>query len=179
LALVENLQREDLDPIDAAHGFRRLIDDFGFSHEQIASRVGRARSTVANTLRLLELAPVVQGAIAEGRITEGHGRALGGLSVEHQEHVLGAVIEQGLSVRQTEELVRRLREPKTDQQSTGTEPAAPGRDQEMERVEEDLRRALGTKVSLARSRRGGRIVIEYYSDEELGRLYERLTGGAA
>ena len=178
LALVENLQREDLDPIDAAHGFRRLIDDFGFSHERIASRVGRARSTVANTLRLLELAPVVQGAIADGRITEGHGRALGGLGVEHQEHVLGAVIEQGLSVRQTEELVRRLREPKTDQQNAG-EPAAPGRDQEMERVEEDLRRALGTKVSLARSRRGGRIVIEYYSDEELGRLYERLTGGNA
>jgi ParB family chromosome partitioning protein len=178
LALIENLQREDLDPIDAAHGFRRLVDDFGFSHEQIASRVGRARSTIANTLRLLELAPVVQGAIADGRITEGHGRALGGLSVEHQEHVLGAVIEQGLSVRQTEELVRRLREPKTDQ-DPGPEPAAHGRDQEMERVEEDLRRALGTKVSLARSRRGGRIVIEYYSDEELGRLYERLTGGAA
>jgi ParB family chromosome partitioning protein len=179
LALVENLQREDLDPIDAAHGFRRLIDDFGYSHEQIASRVGRARSTVANTIRLLELAPVVQGAIADGRITEGHGRALGGLTVEHQEHVLGAVIEQGLSVRQTEELVRRLREPKTDPQAAGPEPAAPSRDQDLERVEEDLRRALGTKVSLARSRRGGRIVIEYYSDEELGRLYERLTGGAA
>jgi ParB family chromosome partitioning protein len=179
LALVENLQREDLDPIEAAHGFRRLIDDFGFSHEQIAGRVGRARSTVANTIRLLELAPVVQAAISEGRITEGHGRALGGLSVEHQEHVLGAVIDQGLSVRQTEELVRRLREPKPDRQVPESEPAAPSRDQDLERVEEDLRRALGTKVSLARTRRGGRIVIEYYSDEELGRLYERLTGGAA
>ena len=179
LALVENLQREDLDPIDAAHGFRRLIEDFGFSHEQIASRVGRARSTIANTLRLLDLAPVVQRAIAEGRISEGHGRALGGLTVEHQEHVLGAVVDQGLSVRQTEELVRRLREPKIDQPVAGPEPAAAGRDQDLERVEEDLRRALGTKVSLARSRRGGRIVIEYYSDEELGRLYERLTGGAA
>ena len=178
LALVENLQREDLDPIEAAHGFRRLIDDFGFSHEQIAGRVGRARSTVANTIRLLELAPVVQAAIADGRITEGHGRALGGLSVEHQEHVLGAVIDQGLSVRQTEELVRRLREPKADRPAAEAEPA-PSRDQDLERVEEDLRRALGTKVSLARSRRGGRIVIEYYSDEELGRLYERLTGGAA
>ena len=178
LALVENLQREDLDPIEAAHGFRRLIDDFGFSHEQIAGRVGRARSTVANTIRLLELAPVVQAAIAEGRITEGHGRALGGLSVEHQEHVLGAVIDQGLSVRQTEELVRRLREPKADRPGA-EEPAAPSRDQDLERVEEDLRRALGTKVSLARSRRGGRIVIEYYSDEELARLYERLIGGNA
>lgn len=178
LALVENLQREDLDPIEAAHGFRRLIDDFGFTHEHIAERVGRARSTVANTLRLLDLAAVVQQAIADSRISEGHGRALGGLSPEHQEHVLGAVIEQGLSVRQTEELVRRLRNPKPAEPTTEMgEPA--GNDPDVERIEEELRRALGTKVSLARSRRGGRIVIEYYSDEELGRLYDRLTGGTA
>jgi len=183
IALIENLQREDLDPIESAHGFRRLIDEFGFTHEQIAFRVGRARSTVANSLRLLELAPAVQSALIERRLTEGHARALGGLSVEHQEHVLGTVIEQDLSVRQTEELVRRLREPRSV--ATGTPPnAAPaGRahrtDPDLERVEEDLRRALGTKVSLARSRRGGRIVIEYYSDEELGRLFERLTGGTA
>lgn len=178
LALIENLQREDLDPIESAHGFRRLIDDFGLTHEAIAERVGRARSTVANTLRLLDLAPVVQAAIADGSITEGHGRALGGLSTDHQEHVLGAVIEQELSVRHTEELVRRLREPKPTE--NGEQPAE-GRagDPDLERIEEDLRRSLGTKVSLARSRRGGRIVIEYYSDEELGRLYDRLTGGMA
>jgi len=178
LALIENLQREDLDPIESAHGFRRLIDDFGLTHESIAERVGRARSTVANTLRLLDLAPVVQAAIADGSITEGHGRALGGLSTDHQEHVLGAVIEQELSVRQTEELVRRLREPKAS--PNGEQPAeARAGDPDLERIEEDLRRSLGTKVSLARSRRGGRIVIEYYSDEELGRLYDRLTGGMA
>jgi ParB family chromosome partitioning protein len=178
LALIENLQREDLDPIESAHGFRRLIDDFGLTHEAIAERVGRARSTVANTLRLLDLAPVVQAAIADGSISEGHGRALGGLSPEHQEHVLGAVIEQELSVRQTEELVRRLREPKprTDGDEREQVHAA---DPDLEQIEEDLRRSLGTKVSLARSRRGGRIVIEYYSDEELGRLYDRLTGGTA
>jgi ParB family transcriptional regulator, chromosome partitioning protein len=176
-ALVENLQREDLDPIEAAQGFRRLVDEFDFSHEDIASRIGRARSTVANTLRLLELAPVVQVAVAERRVSEGHGRALGGLSVEHQEHVLGAVIDQELSVRQTEELVRRLREPKPSPASPAERPRSS--DPDLERVEEDLRRALGTKVSLARSRRGGRIVIEFYSDEELGRLYERITGGAA
>jgi ParB family chromosome partitioning protein len=108
-------------------------------------------------------------------LTEGHGRALGGLATELQDRVLDSVIGQELSVRQTEELVRRLREPKP-------EPAlAPARrpDPDLERVEEELRRALGTKVSLARSRRGGRIVIEYYSDEELGRLYERLIGGIA
>ncbi len=178
LALVENLQREDLDPIEAAHGFRRLIDEFGFSHEDIAERVGRARSTVANTVRLLDLAPVVQAAIAGDSISEGHGRALGGLAVEHQEHVLGAVIDQELSVRQTEELVRRLREPKAPAQGSPDDASAV-RDPDLERIEEELRRALGTKVSLARSRRGGRIVIEYYSDEELGRLYDRLTGGIA
>ena len=178
VALIENLQREDLDAIEAARGFRRLIDEFGFSPEQIAARVGRARSTVANTLRLLELAPSVQAAVGDRRITEGHGRALGGLSVDHQDHVLGTVIEQDLSVRQTEELVRRLREPRPPAQDTTAE-ATPHTDPDLERVEEDLRRALGTKVSLARSRRGGRIVIEYYSDEDLGRLYDRLTGGNA
>lgn len=175
VALIENLQREDLDPLEAARGFRRLIDEFGFTSERIAERVGRARSTVANTLRLLELAPAVQGAVADGRLTEGHGRALGGLSVEHQERVLDSVIGQELSVRQTEELVRRLRQPRPEPAVT----SAPPKDADLERVEEDLRRSLGTKVSLARSRRGGRIVIEYYSDDELGRLYERLTGGTA
>ena len=139
------------------------------------TRVGRARSTVANTLRLLDLAPGVQAAVADGRMTEGHGRALGGLATELQDRVLDSVIEQELSVRQTEELVRRLREPRPEP----AQPTTRRSDPDLERVEEDLRRALGTKVSLARSRRGGRIVIEYYSDEELGRLYERLTGGTA
>ena len=175
VALVENLQREDLDPLETADAYRQLIDEFGFTQDDLAARVGRARSTVANTLRLLDLAPGVQAAVADGRLTEGHGRALGGLPAELQDRVLDSVLGQELSVRQTEELVRRLREPKPDPA------AAPARrlDPDLERVEEDLRRSLGTKVSLARSRRGGRIVIEYYSDEELGRLYERLTGGTA
>lgn len=175
LALVENLQRADLDPIETADAYRQLMNRFGFSQDDIATRMGRARSTVANTLRLLELAPEVQGAVADGRLTEGHGRALGGLPAELQARVLDSVIGQELSVRQTEELVRRLREPKPAPKEAPKRQADP----ELERVEEELRRALGTKVSLARSRRGGRIVIEYYSDEELGRLYERLTGGTA
>lgn len=175
LALVENLQRADLDPIETADAYRQLIEEFGFSHEDLAAQVGRARSTVANTLRLLELAPGIQSAVADGRLTEGHGRAIGGLAHEFQDRVLDSVVGQDLSVRQTEELVRRLREPKAERSVS----AARKVDPDLERVEEDLRRALGTKVSLARSRRGGRIVIEYYSDEELGRLYERLTGGNA
>ena len=175
VALVENLQREDLDPLETADAYRQLIDEFGFSQDDLAARVGRARSTVANTLRLLDLAPGVQAAVADGRLSEGHGRALGGLPQELQDRVLDSVIGQDLSVRQTEELVRRLREPKPE----ASGPSGRRSDPDLERVEEELRRSLGTKVSLARSRRGGRIVIEYYSEEELGRLYERLTGGTA
>ena len=175
LALVENLQRSDLDPVEAAMAYRQLIDEFGLSQDDVAERVSRARSTIANTLRLLDLSPTVQAAIVDGRLSEGHGRALGGLTVEHQDRVLDSVAGQGLSVRQTEELVRRVREPRPAA-LTRTERAS---DPDLERLEEDLRRSLGTKVRLARSRKGGRIVIEYYSDEELGRLYERLTGGIA
>jgi len=175
LALVENLQREDLGPLEEAHAFRSLVDDFGMSQEDIAARVGRARSTVANTLRLLDLDPALQAALTDGSISEGHARALGGLTTDQQSRVVGTVVEQQLSVRQTEELVRRLREPRRIIAAS----APPRLEPELERVEEDLRRALGTKVTLARSRRGGRIVIEYYSDEELTQLYDRLIGGPA
>jgi ParB family chromosome partitioning protein len=176
VALVENVQRADLDPIDEALAYRQLVDEFGLTQDRVAERVGKARSSVANTLRLLDLHPDVQAAIGDGRLTEGHGRALGGLSVDAQGHVLGTVLTQGLSVRQTEELVRRLRQPRDAEP-----PAQPSRtlDPDLERLEEDLRDRLGTKVRLSRSRKGGRIVIEYYSDEELGRLYERLIGGTA
>jgi ParB family transcriptional regulator, chromosome partitioning protein len=175
LALVENLQREDLNAIESAHGYRHLIDDFGFTQERLAERVGRARPTIANTLRLLELDPAIQEAIAADEISEGHGRALGALPQEHQRRLLPTIVSDALSVRQTEELVRRLREPRPVAEG---EAAPPSRDPDRERVEEELRRALGTKVSLSRTRRGGRIVIEYYSEEELGRLYERLVGRA-
>jgi ParB family transcriptional regulator, chromosome partitioning protein len=175
LAIVENVQRADLDPIEEALAYRQLIDEFGLSQESVAGRVGRARVTITNTLRLLDLAADVQTALVEGRISEGHARALVGMPADAQVTLLRTILEQALSVRQTEELVRRVREPR--------EPASgktrPDRDQDLERVEEELRRSLGTKVSLSRSRRGGRIVIEYYSDEELGRLYERLIGGTA
>jgi ParB family chromosome partitioning protein len=175
LALVENLQREDLDPMESARAYRSLIDEFGFSQETLASRVGRARSTVANTLRLLDLHPAVQQALANGAITEGHARALGGLETDAQAPAAKAVIDDDLSVRQTEELVRRLRTPRSATPVRGDRMPDP----ELERVEEDLRRALGTKVSMARSRRGGRIVIEYYGQDELNRLYDRLMGHPA
>jgi ParB family chromosome partitioning protein len=179
LALVENLQRADLNAIEEARAFRQLIDEFGLTQEQVASRVGRARATVANTLRLLDMDPAIQDAVAGGQISEGHARAVGGLAGPAQARLLGAVVARGLSVRQTEELARRLRDGSTDPGAKATKRAARTLDADLERVEEDLRRALGTKVSLARTRKGGRIVIEYYGDEELGRLYDRLTGGTA
>jgi ParB family chromosome partitioning protein len=177
LALVENLQRADLGPLEEAHAFRSLIDEFGMSPDTIAARVGRSRSTIANTMRLLELDPRIQRALGDGVISEGHARAIGGLPVEHQPRVLDTIVEQGLSVRQTEELVRRLREPRPAK--ADAENRLPRLDPDLERVEEELRHALGTKVTLARSRRGGRIIIEYYSDEELTQLYDRLIGGPA
>ena len=172
LALVENLQREDLDPMEAARAYRQLMDEFSFTQEDLASRVGRARSTVANTLRLLDLHPAVQDAVAASLITEGHARALGGLPPEAQSPAVATVIADDLSVRQTEELVRRVREPRQERTV-----AATAADPDVERVEEDLRRSLGTKVRLTRTRRGGRIVIEYFGEDELARLYQRLVGG--
>ena len=172
LALVENLQRADLAPLEEAGAFRRLIDEFGLTQEDVATRMGRSRSSVANTIRLLDLAAPVRAALAAGRISEGHARAMGGLDEVGQGQVLGVVVARDLSVRDTEELVRRLRG-RTPGDRLRTAAAA---DPEMERIEAGLRSALGTKVRLARSRRGGRIVIDYYSDEDLARLYDRLVG---
>ena len=175
IALVENIQRADLNPLEEADAYRQLIGEFGLNQDEVAHRVGRARSSVANTLRLLELAPTVQEALRDGRLTGGHGRAIVALeSAPAQEALAATVIGRALSVRQTEELVRRLkeREASPPAQPAGTEP----RDPEFERIEAELRNALGTKVSLTRSRRGGRIVIEYYDDDDLGRLFDRLLG---
>jgi ParB family chromosome partitioning protein len=174
VAIVENVQRADLNAMEEAHAYRQLADEFGLTQDEIATRVGKARSTIANTLRLLDLELPVQEALADGNISEGHARALAGASPSGQRQLVEAVMARDLSVRQTEELVRRLREkPTADPKPTAD------RNTEMERLEEDLRRALGTKVQLARSRKGGRIVIEYYSDEEFSRLFDRLTGGVS
>jgi ParB family chromosome partitioning protein len=174
VAIVENIQRSDLNAMEEAHAYRQLADEFSLTQDEIAGRVGKARPTVANTLRLLELDPTVQQALSEGQITEGHARPLIGATPGVQRQITEAIVARSLSVRQTEELVRRLRE-----KPSAAKKAEALNDGEMERLEEDLRRALGTKVSLARSRKGGRIVIEYYSDEEFSRLFDRLTGGSA
>jgi ParB family chromosome partitioning protein len=176
LALVENLQRSDLNALEEAHAYRRLIDEFGMSQDEVAAAVGRARPTIANTLRLLELAPEVQEALGDRRVTEGHGRALAGLAPDAQVELLGVVVAKELSVRQTEALARRLKDGQGRLAADRTPRAG---DPDLERVESELRTALGTKVTLNPARRGGRIVIQYYDSEDLDRLYERLLGARA
>lgn len=173
LALVENLQRADLNPLEEAGAYRRLHEDFGLTQEQIAARVGRSRTAVANSLRLLALSPEIRASLASSEISEGHARALLGLDDESQRRrAWHMVMERGLSVRQTEELVRSC-----PRRARGAQPRARMRSPELLEVEERLRASLGTRVSLTRSRRGGRIIIHFYSQEELEGLVERLTAG--
>lgn len=173
LALIENLQREDLNAIETALAYRELIDRFGLTHEAVARQVGKSRVAVSNALRLLDLAPETQQAIVEGGITEGHGRALAAITIpELQRAVLAIVLERQLSVRQTEELVRRKRA----EQPSARRPEPIGHD--LQDLEAQLRGMLATKVGIVRTRRGGRLVIDFYSDEELDRLYSIITRGA-
>lgn len=173
LALVENVQRADLNAIEQALAYRELIDRFGLSHEAVARQVGKSRVAVTNALRLLELPPETRQAIVDGRISEGHGRALASLtSPELHASALRAVLQRHLSVRQTEELVRRAQA----QAGRRSRAALP---QELADVEAELRGILATRVGIQRSRRGGRLVIEFYSNEELDRLYSIIRRGAA
>ena len=172
LALVENLQRSDLNALEEAIAYRQLTEEFGLTQEQVARRVGKSRVAVANTLRLLKAARGVQQALLEGQISEGHARALLGLErAQAQEAALKTVVKRGLNVRQAEELVRRLLGVRQQEQRPAREVAP-----EMRALEAQFREALGTKVSLTRKGAGGRIVIHFYSDEELDALYERIIG---
>jgi ParB family chromosome partitioning protein len=173
LALVENIQRADLNPLEEANAYRQLMDEFGLTQEQVAGRVGRSRVTVANSLRLLRLADEIKDALLANRISEGHARALLGLTNAHlQLRVLRAIEKDGLSVRQTEELVRRLTAGAQEE-----EQAKPSQTPETRALEDRFRRALGTKVNLFRSKRGGKLVIHFFSEEELQSIYERIVGG--
>jgi ParB family chromosome partitioning protein len=169
LALIENLQRLDLNPLEAAEGYHQLIEEFNLSHEAVATQVGKSRTAITNTLRLLNLEPTVQQALREEKISEGHARALLGLlKAQAQNAALQTVIKEGLNVRQTEELVRRL--------SGKRRKSSPSRKKsaDLTDVEEKLCQALGTRVTLSSSARGGRIIIHFYSDEELNALVDRL-----
>ena len=171
LALVENIQRADLNPLEEAQAYQQLADEFGLTQERIAERVGRSRVSVANTMRLLRLPQEVKEALLAARISEGHARALLMLDDEDEQLlVLRTTIKKRLSVRQTEELVRRL------QTATQTADRQRSRSPETESLEREFRDGLGTRVDLFRSRKGGRLVIHFYSEEDLQALYERILG---
>lgn len=172
MALVENLQREDLNPLEEAEAYRRLIDEFGMSQEEVARLLGRARPTVANTLRLLELEEPIQALVMEGRLSAGHAKALLGLQPGAERVRLAQrVAERGLSVRQTEELVRQLQAAAARARGGGAAGAA----RPWAEMEAALEKVLGTRVVIREGRRGGRIEIAFYGQEELLRLLELLS----
>jgi ParB family transcriptional regulator, chromosome partitioning protein len=171
IALVENVQRADLSPLEAAEAYRQLSEEFQISHEQIAIRVGKSRTSVTNTLRLLKLPHSVQRALAARKISEGHARALLALTTaQAQIAALETILRHDLNVRQTEELVRKLSGEKPTSQP---KPAPPP---ELVALEERLRSQLGTRVSLNHGQKGGTLVIHYYSDEELDHIVLRILG---
>jgi ParB family chromosome partitioning protein len=167
MALVENLQREDLGPLEEAFAFKRLGSEFKLTQEAIAARVGRSRPAVANSLRLLTLPDEIQASLAKGEITAGHARALLGIDEPAERHaVWRRIVEANLTVRDVEAFVKT----RSQRRPPARRPATP----ELAAVEERLRSALGTKVDLVRGRKGGRVTVHFYSDEELNALIERL-----
>lgn len=172
LALIENVQRADLSPLESAEAFQQLKDEFDLSDEDIAKRVGKSRVAITNTRSLLDLTNAVKTALTQRDISEGHARALKPLSPQSQSAAMSTVVKNGLNVRQTEELVRKLKGNKTPQKPIPI--PAP----EIMELQSKFRDALGTKVSLTHGAKGGKIVIHYYSDEELNGLTDRLIGNS-
>ncbi|MFN8309141.1 MAG: ParB/RepB/Spo0J family partition protein [Chitinophagales bacterium] len=174
IALIENIQREDLNPLEIAINFKRLMDECEITQDKLAERVGKNRSTVTNFLRLLRLPPDIQAALKEGRISMGHAKAL--LAIDHLPTLLSSfkeTLEKNLSVRQTEEMVRNLsdkpkRSEKTVQRSES--------DVFLRKMQDTIGSALATRVQIIRTREGkGEIAIKFYSDEDLERLHDLLT----
>ena len=169
VALVENLQRENLNPIEEAEGYQRLMDEFGFTQSQVAEAVGKKRPSVANALRLLNLSESEQQMVQDGRLSMGHAKVLLGVSdTKRRAQLANKVVKEELSVRQLEEL---LKKPKSVPRGTFKMKSP-----ELVDLEEDLQRIFGTKVSMSYRQGAGRISIEYYSDEELERLLEMIRG---
>lgn len=166
LALVENIQREELNAIEEAQAFRKLIEDFAFTQDAVAQSVGKNRSTVSNMLRLLRLPPEIQQALFDGAISEGHARAL--LSVEDgdiQQQIFQYTVTRQLSVREVEKLVKEGLKPQHRREKSKL-----SREGALAELEDALQRILGTRVSIVPRKKRGKIVIEYYSQEELKRI---------
>jgi ParB family chromosome partitioning protein len=169
LALVENVQRADLNAIEEAEAYQHLEKEFKLSHEEIASRVGKNRSTVANTIRLLEASAAVKQAVVNGQITEGHARAMLKLSAKAQEELLNKIITLDLSVRTTEMLAKK------NSPSRFISRKRVSRNPNVNAVERRLEESLETKVTLKHGKKGGTVTIYYYSDEDLDTLLKKLT----
>lgn len=181
LALVENIQRADLNALEEAAAFQSLITEFGLSQHAVADRVGKSRAAVANILRLQRLPDRVKALLSEGTLSEGHARALLALDDgDAIERAADQVVARELTVRQTEELVRRLQAVADAARAVVSAPE-PADDPDISytrRLEDAFRGALGTKVSLSRGRRGGKLVVHFYSDEELNSIYEQIVGAS-
>lgn len=169
-ALIENIQREDLNPIEVALGYQRLIEEAGYTQAEVADRVGKNRTTVTNMLRLLNLPAFIQAGLRDQKISMGHARALLPIdNEEDQKEIYKKIIDKGYSVRKTEKLVRNLQKEEEDQQK---EDKNEGNKAIYKEISNRLRKTLGTKVNIKSKKNGGEIQIEYYSDEELDRLLE-------
>jgi ParB family chromosome partitioning protein len=177
VAIVENIQRENLNPIEEAEAFRRLMNEFYLTQDDIAKKVGKSRPAIANTLRLLNLPKEVQNDLGSGTLTMGHARALLGLRTpEEQKNIWAQIQMQQLSVRETEELIRKLNEPPAVSRETKikTEIIA-DKDPNIQLIEEELQQTLGTKVTIREKGKGGKIEIDYYSTEEFERICEKIS----
>lgn len=176
LALIENVQREDLNPVDEALAYQRLADEFSLTQDQIAAAVGKDRSSVANFIRLLKLPEEVRAELSAGRLSMGHARALLALpDAAAQRHAAREVIARGLSVRDTEGLVKRQQRGATAPARAGGAGTTPAPDVHTRAAEDRLRFALGTQVRIVRTSSGGRIEVAFTSEDELNRLYDLLT----
>jgi ParB family chromosome partitioning protein len=179
MALVENLQREDLNPLEEAEAYRVLSDEFNLSHEEIAQQVGRSRPAVTNTLRLLNLPPPVLKRLAGGELSAGHARALLALpETDLQIDVMRQVLQEDLSVRQTESVVRQLLREELEQPAPSPR-AATARPPEIVAMEDRFREALGTRVSLKWGDDSGQLTIHFYSNEEIESFLDLLEGLAS
>ncbi len=173
VALIENIQREDLNPIEEAMAYQSLMDEFGFTQEEISEKIGKSRSKVANSLRLLALEPEFQKFVISGEISEGHARCV--LSLKGavlREFLINRIIDDGLSVREAEKLAKDLsmeKRPKKEKKQPDTVAI------EIERIRKNIEERLGTKVSINHGRKKGKIEIEYYGNEDLDRLLELLN----
>jgi ParB family transcriptional regulator, chromosome partitioning protein len=178
LALVENIQRRDLNPLEEAQAYRHLLDEHGLTQEELGRRVGKSRTVVTNRLRLLQLPEPARRALAEGAISDGHGRALLMLDgAADRLALLDAVLAEGLSVRQTEARARRLAAARPAKRGRGARRVR--HDPDQARLVDEFCSALGTKVDLQRTRHGGRLVIHFFSDDELQGLYDAIVGAPA